>query len=102
MGCQSLCTLWAGAIAALTAAAATVAAPLPADPLSQVESLPLPPAPHWVWVNDFAFSHMANGKAMLVDGDSGRFLGELDTGFGAVRIVLSADGALIYSPETYF
>jgi methylamine dehydrogenase heavy chain len=45
---------------------------------------------------------MANGKAMLVDGDSGRFLGELDTGFGAVRIVLSADGALIYSPETYF
>ena len=102
MGCPSLCSFWAGVIAAFTAAAATVAAPLPADPLSQVESLPLPPAPHWVWVNDFAFSHMANGKAMLVDGDSGRFLGELDTGFGAVRIVLSADGALIYSPETYF
>jgi methylamine dehydrogenase heavy chain len=101
MGCQHL-RLWASAVAALAAAAATAAAPLPADALSQVESLPLPPAPHWVWVNDFAFSHMANGKAMLVDGDSGRFLGELDTGFGAVRIVLSTDGALIYSPETYF
>lgn len=103
MGCQHRCTISASALAALAAAAvATAATPLPADPMSQVESLPLPPAPHWVWVNDFAFSHMTNGKAMLVDGDSGRFLGELDTGFGAVRIVLSADGALIYSPETYF
>jgi methylamine dehydrogenase heavy chain len=102
MGCQHRCTIWASALATLAATAATAATPLPADPMSQVESLPVPPAPHWVWVNDFAFSHMTNGKSMLVDGDSGRFLGELDTGFGAVRIVLSADGALIYSPETYF
>ena len=102
MGCPHLCTVWGSAVAALAATAAMAAAPLPADSLSQVESLPLPPAPHWVWVNDFAFSHMTNGKAMLVDGDSGHFLGELDTGFGAVRIVLSSDGALIYSPETYF
>ncbi|HKF96695.1 MAG TPA: amine dehydrogenase large subunit [Steroidobacteraceae bacterium] len=102
MGCPHLCTVWGSAVAALAATAAMAAAPLPVDPMSQVESLPLPPAPHWVWVNDFAFSHMTNGKAMLVDGDSGRFLGELNTGFGAVRIVLSSDDTLIYSPETYF
>jgi methylamine dehydrogenase heavy chain len=39
---------------------------------------------------------------MLVDGDTGRFLGELDTGFGAMHVVLSQDGQVIYSPETYF
>lgn len=87
-------------LASLTSAAP--AAPLPGDPMSQVQTLPVPPAPHWVWVNDFVFPHMTNGKAMLVDGDSGRFLGELDTGFGGMRVVLSADGKSLYSPETYF
>jgi methylamine dehydrogenase heavy chain len=67
-----------------------------------VQSLPRPASPHWVWVNDFVFPHMVSGKAMLVDGDSGRFLGELDTGFGSVRVVLAHDGQVIYSPETYF
>src|SRR5262249_35823173 len=77
-------------------------AALPNDPIGRVLSLARPASPHWVWVNDFAFSHMVSGKAMLVDGDSGRFLGELDTGFGALRVVLSRDGQVIYSPETYF
>jgi methylamine dehydrogenase heavy chain len=75
---------------------------LPNDPAGQARTLPAVPAPHWVWVNDFVFPHMVSGKALLVDGDSGQFLGELDTGFGAMRVVLSADGHLIYSPETYF
>jgi methylamine dehydrogenase heavy chain len=77
-------------------------AALPADPAAQVQSLPRPASAHWVWVNDFVFPHMVSGKAMLVDGDSGRFLGELDTGFGSQRVVLSPDGQVIYSPETYF
>ncbi len=92
------CVLLAGVGAPLAAPAAA----LPGDPMSQVQSLPLPASPHWVWVNDFVFSHMTDGKAMLVDGDHGRFLGELDTGFGGMRVVLSADGKVIYSPETYF
>jgi methylamine dehydrogenase heavy chain len=79
-----------------------VAAALPADPAATVQSLPKSASPHWVWVNDFVFPHMVSGKAMLVDGDTGRFLGELDTGFGAMHVVLSQDGQVIYSPETYF
>ena len=81
---------------------AAVAAALPADPAATVQSLPKSASPHWVWVNDFVFPHMVSGKAMLVDGDTGRFLGELDTGFGAMHVVLSQDGQVIYSPETYF
>jgi methylamine dehydrogenase heavy chain len=45
---------------------------------------------------------MSDGQALLVDGDSGRFLGMLSTGFGFERVVLAQDGKLIYSPETYF
>ncbi len=75
--------------------------PLPADPLGVVASLPAS-SPHWVWVNDFVFPHMPDGQALLVDGDSGRFLGMLSTGFGFSRLVISKDGKTIFSPETYF
>ena len=67
-----------------------------------VVSLPTPPSKHWVWVNDFVFPHMADGMAYLVDGDSGKYLGTLSTGYGFARIVLPRDGKVIYSPETYF
>ena len=87
---------------ALMLAPALAAAALPADPAGIVQSLAKPAPPHWVWVNDFVFPHMVSGKAMLVDGDTGHFLGELNTGFGALRVVLSPDGQVIYSPETYF
>jgi len=50
------------------------APPLPADPLGAIASLPASASPHWVWVNDFVFPHMTDGQALLVDGDSGRFL----------------------------
>jgi methylamine dehydrogenase heavy chain len=76
--------------------------PLPADPLATVASLPATASPHWIWVNDFVFSHMTDGQALLVDGDSGRFLGMLSTGFGFSRMVPAKDGKVIFSPETYF
>jgi len=72
------------------------------------ESLPEPvvlPAqanPHWVWVSDIVFQHMADGKAYLLDGDSGRFLGMLSTGTGFAGLELPTDYAQIYSPEIYF
>ncbi|MBS0613449.1 MAG: amine dehydrogenase [Proteobacteria bacterium] len=66
-----------------------------------VEALPAA-SPHWLWVNDIVFAHMPDGKAHLVDGDSGKYLGQLNTGFGYGRMLLSPDGATIYSPETYF
>jgi methylamine dehydrogenase heavy chain len=64
--------------------------------------LPADPNPHWVWVSDIVFHHMADGKAYLVDGDSGQFLGMLSTGMGFVALELPADYSQIYSPETYF
>ncbi|MBV9914248.1 MAG: hypothetical protein JOZ93_16845 [Sinobacteraceae bacterium] len=96
--------LWVSviAIAGWARGGSAVYADVPSDPMLQVQSVPQPIPPHWIWVNDFAFPHMVNGKAMLVDGDTGRFVGELDTGFGAMRVVPSLDGKVIYSPETYF
>ncbi len=57
---------------------------------------------HWIWINDFVFPHMVDGMVYLVDGDSGRYLGTLSTGFGFAHVVPSPDGTLLYSPETYF
>jgi methylamine dehydrogenase heavy chain len=71
------------------------------DPLV-TDQLPAEPGPHWVWVNDVVFHHMVDGKAFLVDGDSGRMLGMLSTGFGFNGVVLGKGGAEILSPETYF
>jgi methylamine dehydrogenase heavy chain len=87
-------------LACLSAASASAAdAP---NVVPNVVTLPQPTPAHWIWVNDFVFPHMVSGKAMLVDGDAGRFVGELDTGFGSMRVVPSLDGRVIYSPETYF
>jgi methylamine dehydrogenase heavy chain len=93
---------WGACLALAMLGQAAAMATVPNDPAAKVQSLPVPTPPHWVWVNDFVFPHMVSGKAMLVDGDTGRFLGQLDTGFGSMRVVLSPDGQVIYSPETYF
>jgi len=69
---------------------------------AQVATLTVPASKHWVWVNDFVFPHMSDGMAYLVDGDSGRYLGTLSTGYSFTSLLLSRDGKLIYSPEIYF
>ena len=71
------------------------------DPLIG-KDLPARSGAHWVWVNDIVFHHMADGKAFLIDGDSGHMLGMLSTGFGFNGVVLPANKSLILSPETYF
>ncbi|MFO1402433.1 MAG: amine dehydrogenase large subunit [Steroidobacteraceae bacterium] len=83
---------------------AVAAPPLPSEMGREpvVEKLASPPSKHWVWVNDFVFPHIADGQALLVDGDSGRFLGMLSTGTSFTRVVLPRDGKVIYAPETYF
>ena len=88
-----------GAIAPRTAVAA-----LPSEVAAQTTTvtLPTPPSKHWVWINDMVFDHMADGLARLVDGDTGRYLGALSTGFAFSHVVPSRDGRLIYSAETYF
>lgn len=67
-----------------------------------VAVLPSPPSKHWVWVNDFVFAHMPDGQAHLIDGDTGRYLGTLSTGYSYAHLLLSKNRKLIYSPETYF
>ena len=83
-------------------ASSVAAAPFAPDAAGKVASLPVTPSPHWVWVNDIDLPHLVDGRAMLVDGDSGRFLGSLSTGFSFERLVLSQDGKVIFSPEAYF
>ena len=90
--------LLAGAFASLGQVAS---AQLPAEPAGAVEQLNQP-SPHWVWVNDMAFFAFPDGKAFLVDGDSGRMLGMLSTGFSFTAVVPPRGGGVIYAPETYF
>ena len=87
-----------------SAAAAPAHAELPSDLVQglPVAKLATPPSKHWVWVNDFSFAYMMDGRAHLVDGDTGRYLGALSTGFNFSRLALPHDGKLIYSPEIYF
>lgn len=96
--------LLVNALLLCTSLAGSAYADLPSDTASgpQMATLQVPPPKHWVWVNDFVFPHMADGMAYLIDGDSGRYLGTLSTGYGFARVVLPRDGKLIYSPETYF
>lgn len=89
------------AACALAATAAVRGAELQIDPLVGMD-LPAKSSPHWVWVNDVVFHHMADGKAFLLDGDKGTMLGMLNTGFGFNGVVLPSDRSLIYSPEIYF
>jgi methylamine dehydrogenase heavy chain len=71
------------------------------DPLA-VAQLPEQPGAHWVWANDIVFHHMVDGKTFLLDGDSGRMLGMLSTGFNYNGIVIGKAGSELISPETYF
>ena len=95
----------AGACAALALAASvcggTAWAQLPPDPAGTIEPLPSA-SPHWVWVNDVAFFAFPDGRAFLVDGDSGKMLGMLSTGYSFTGVVAPKARGLIYSPESYF
>ncbi len=76
-------------------------AQLKTDPLVGSD-LPAKPGPHWMWVNDVVFHHMADGKAFLVDGDTGTMRGMLSTGFGFNGVVVPRNRSVILSPEVYF
>ncbi len=86
---------------ALAAGAGPLAAQLKPEPVT-LNELPARGSPHWVWVNDIVFHHMADGKAFLLDGDTGQMLGMLSTGFGFTGLLLAPDGSTVISPETYF
>ncbi len=60
-----------------------------------------PPTPHWMWVSDLVFNAMVDGKAFLVDGDSGQMLGMLSTGYFFASALQDSGYQTIYSPEVY-
>ncbi len=60
------------------------------------------PGPHWVWVDDIAFGNIIDGRAYLVDADTGRMLGMLSTGSMFLNLELPRDYSQIYAAETYY
>jgi methylamine dehydrogenase heavy chain len=60
------------------------------------------PGPHWIWVDDIAFGNLLDGRAYLVDADSGRVFGMLSTGGLFAKLDWPADYGTIYSVETYY
>ena len=94
---------WVGAAFAVAACVCGMRAwaQLPAEPEGVVEQLGRPTA-HWVWVNDISFFAFPDGRAFVVDGDRGKLLGMLSTGYGFTGVLVPKAGGVVYSPETYF
>jgi methylamine dehydrogenase heavy chain len=76
--------------------------PLKPDPLGRVETLPDKPGTHWVWVSDMVWFAMPDGRATLVDADTGTMLGMLSTGYTFNSLSLPREFGEIYSAETYY
>jgi len=81
------------------AAAAAKPEPLPEEEI-KVEKL-TPADGNRLYVTDPAFGHMVDSRLFVLDGNSGRFLGLIGTGFGGVTTV-SPDGKSIYVATTYY
>lgn len=73
--------------------------PLPEETL-HVERLSAPDG-NRLYVTDFAFHHMVDGRVHVLDGKSGRYLGMVNTGFGALTTV-APDGSALYVATTYY
>jgi methylamine dehydrogenase heavy chain len=97
--CRSLVPIMLATLSSL--AISPSLAQLKPDPLVAT-TLPAKPGAHWFWVNDIVFHHMADGKAFLFDGATGKMLGFLSTGFGFNGVVVTRDRSLVLSPEIYF
>lgn len=60
-----------------------------------------PPDGNRLYVTDFVFNHMVDGRVHVVDGNKARYLGVVMAGYGALTTV-SADGKSIYVATTYY
>jgi len=72
------------------------------DRVGIVETLPEKPGPHWVWVSDMVWIAMTDGRATLIDADTGAMLGMLSTGYTFNSLSLPRKYGEIYSAETYY
>src|SRR5262245_23810286 len=85
-------------LAALLVMTATPArADVPSEAPGRVETLAEPYSPHWIWVTDLVLE-----RAALIDLDSGRFLGMINGGYGAVSLMFPKTGKEIYLPASYY
>jgi methylamine dehydrogenase heavy chain len=73
------------------------AADLAPESIGRVETLPVPPGLHWIWLEDSALRRTA-----LFDADSGRLLGMLSGGLGTLAPDFSPDRGEIYLAETHY
>ena len=74
-------------------------APLPEEEM-RVEKASAPDG-NRLYVSDFAFHHMVDGRLHIVDGKAGRYLGMVNTSFGGLTTV-APDGKAIYVATTYY
>lgn len=58
--------------------------------------------PHWVWVNDISFDRMLDGRAYLLDADTGQMLGMVNAGYGHGTLLLGQDGRTFGVPASFF
>ena len=87
-------------LAAVTAQAGKDRPPPLAEEEMKVERL-APPDGNRLYVTDFVFNHMVDGRVHVVDGSKARYLGVVMAGYGALTTV-SADGKSIYVATTYY
>jgi methylamine dehydrogenase heavy chain len=88
------------ALCAALIMAAPARAELQPEELTTV-SLPEKLPPHWVWVNDVNFFNMADGRAYLIDGDAGRFVGMVSGGYSHASLGLDRRGDRFVVPSTF-
>ncbi len=76
--------------------------PVAVDKFGIVETIDAKPGAHWLWVYDTNFISFSDGRAHLIDGDSGHYFGSLNTGYVHAKFVLPSHYKEIYSAETYY
>lgn len=79
--------------------APVASADLPPEEFGITEVLPREMPMHFVWITDSGASF---SRALLFDGDTGEMKGQLDTGYWAPNVAMSADRTTMYVSETYF
>jgi methylamine dehydrogenase heavy chain len=94
---------WHTRLGMLLLVAALRAVPVSAQIPESIGTRELPaPGPHWVWIDDDAYHTELDGRAWLVDADSGALLGMLSTGLQFQNLQLPRAYDHIYSAETYY
>jgi methylamine dehydrogenase heavy chain len=72
------------------------------EPVEQVTTAKLAPAtPHRLYVSDFAFQHVVDGRLYVIDGDALKVRGTIGTGFSG-EMALAPDRSELYVATTYY